>query len=530
MKNKKNNGKINLKFTKKRLFFRCLFVFLLMSCLVFSAAGAKHNNNDNAKDENSNANTNSNENNNTNASPKPESTPSEGQNQERISDLNKTLEEKKKNISEIEAKIDTYQKMLEIKQAEQKTLASQINIADNQIEQTKEEIKKVENDIEVSDIEIQQLELKINEQSEQLKQKQATLRVLLNDLHRKDEKGLIEVLLSYSGIASFIQEIAYTEQANEGVFNKLQEINSIRKDLESKQQTQKDKHNELETNRQKKIDKTFSLEGEQGSREKLLTDTQGEESRYQQLLERVEEEKKSLLGDIEEFTASKSGELGSVISSQPKPTSGLASTDWYYSQRDSRWGGSDIGYSNTKMSKYGCAVTCVAMVLSYQGIAITPGILARQPIFSNDLIVWPDQWQYVKRVGGYSHGNIDWDVVDQEIANRNPVIVFVRANGRGAGHYVVVHHKDNNGKYVVHDPYWGTNIYLNSTKENISTLYGSGTSVDQMIIYHNTKRDGSSSPPLDIPATKLNSNVNNNVTVDSNKNTNSNKNKNKSKQ
>ena len=121
-----------------------------------------------------------------------------------------------------------------------------------------------------------------------------------------------------------------------------------------------------------------------------------------------------------------------------------------------------------------------------------PGLLARQPIFSRDLIVWPGVWQHVKRVSSYSHGNLDWDVVDQEIENRNPVIIFVRANGRGAGHYVVVHHKDNNGKYVVHDPMWGPNIFLASTKENIGILYGSSTSSDQMIIYHNTKRSGES--------------------------------------
>ena len=76
--------------------------------------------------------------------------------------------------------------------------------------------------------------------------------------------------------------------------------------------------------------------------------------------------------------------------------------------------------------------------------------------------------------------------MDKEIKAGNPVIIFIRANGRGAGHYVVVHNKDSKGRYIVHDPYWGANLFLDSTRENISTLYGSSTSIDQMIIYHGT--------------------------------------------
>ena len=79
---------------------------------------------------------------------------------------------------------------------------------------------------------------------------------------------------------------------------------------------------------------------------------------------------------------------------------------------------------------------------------------------------------------------------------------------------MVIHHKDDNGKYVVHDPYWGPNIFLDSTRENIGVLYGSSTSIDQMIIYHNTKRSPSDLPPIDAPApsnkTKANQNLNSN--------------------
>ena len=71
-----------------------------------------------------------------------------------------------------------------------------------------------------------------------------------------------------------------------------------------------------------------------------------------------------------------------------------------------------------------------------------------------------------------------------ELKNKNPVIVFVKSTKRGGGHYVVIHDKDKDGNYVVHDPYWGANIFLSSTKAYVGALYGSGVVVDQMIIYH----------------------------------------------
>ena len=111
----------------------------------------------------------------------------------------------------------------------------------------------------------------------------------------------------------------------------------------------------------------------------------------------------------------------------------MASTSWYFNQRDSRWGDQGIGYSNTLMKSYGCAVTAVAMVFNYHGADINPGTLAKQPIFSHDLIVWPKSWKGINLVSSNAHGNIDWNVIDQEIKNKNPVIVFVKIHKEGSG-------------------------------------------------------------------------------------------------
>jgi hypothetical protein len=229
------------------------------------------------------------------------------------------------------------------------------------------------------------------------------------------------------------------------------------------------------------IDKKENLQATENQKTNLLVQTQGEEAKYKQLLARVEAQKQELL----DFSAASNlGDVSSSVSSYPKPSSNLASTSWYYSQKDSRWGDKKIGNSKTLMKSYGCAVTAVSMVFREKGASINPGSMASQKIFYYDLIKWPATWSPgIKLVSSSSHGNIKWSTVDAEIKKGNPVIVYIKRS-RGGGHYVVVTGKDNKD-YIVHDPYFGANLYLNTSKSLVGKLgVDSGVSIDQMIIYN----------------------------------------------
>ncbi|HLN19248.1 MAG TPA: C39 family peptidase, partial [Patescibacteria group bacterium] len=183
--------------------------------------------------------------------------------------------------------------------------------------------------------------------------------------------------------------------------------------------------------------------------------------------------------------ASNLGEVSASVSKYPKPSENLASTSWYFSQKDSRWGNKRIGNSNSLMKDYGCAVTSISMVFRKKGSSIDPGKMAGQKIFYYDLIKWPATWSPgIALTSSVSHGNIRWSTVDSELKNDNPVIVYIKkTNGRG-GHYVVISGKDSKD-YIVHDPYFGSNLYLGTSKALVGKIgVDSGVKIDQMIIYH----------------------------------------------
>ncbi|MDP1845249.1 MAG: C39 family peptidase [Candidatus Moranbacteria bacterium] len=384
----------------------------------------------------------------------------------------------------MQKKAESYRQMIGMKQDKAQTLENQIKLMEGEISSLEGDIGNLQKDINQTSTEIDDLSAKIEYKEKDIDQKRKILSGLVQTYYENSQDSLTDFMLRGTTLSDFLSQTDYISQAGMKVDDVLTSVISAKEDLENAEKKLEIKNNDQKEKQGKILDKRRYLDGEQQSKGELLLQTNGEEKKYQDMLSQVEQQKQELLGDISALSAEKSSALAAVEATIKKPKSGLASTSWYFSQRDPRWGDQHIGFSNTAMKNYGCAVTAVAMVLRYHGSDIDPGTLAQQPIFYHDLIVWPKQWKGIKLASSHVHGNIDWTVVDQELKNKNPVIVFIRATNRGAGHYVVIHSKDKNGEYVVHDPYWGGNIFLSSTRAYVSALYGGGTTIDQMIIYH----------------------------------------------
>jgi len=143
-----------------------------------------------------------------------------------------------------------------------------------------------------------------------------------------------------------------------------------------------------------------------------------------------------------------------------------------WKQCDSRWGGQQLGTcSGTTICSAGCAMTSVAMYLSYRGWGGNPGTL--------------DKW--LTQNGGYAGGcNIYWGKVDalgytKCMGNEWPTYQEV-CNGVNNGHGIVicVH---NGGHYVLVTGCLGNNIYQVNDPGYSTTQYSHGE-VSQFVVYH----------------------------------------------
>ena len=398
------------------------------------------------------------------------------------SDEEEELEEKEEELETLEQKADNYKRMIDLKQQQKMTLQNQMSMMNLQIDNYENEIELTTDEIERNKSEIELIQRGIDQKNDELEKVMEELSEMLRLFNQIDQELAMEYLSAEGDISKVLNQSEYIDQTSQKAKEVLAVVKTKRSELEKQRGEYEGKNNELKSRESDLKEKVSYLGNEKMTKELLLTKTQGEEAKYQTLLERVEKQRRELIGDIEELSAEKREELDKILAKAPKPKDGLASTKWYYSQKDSKWGYKRIGLSSSLMKDYGCAVTSLAMVFTKHDEDISPGKLSSQPIFYRDLIVWPEKWKSLELISSKAHSGVNWSTVRKEIKRGHPVIVFVRSR-TGAGHYVVVHGRDKKGKYVVHDPLFGPNIFLETTEDLVGSIYDSSTTIDQMLIY-----------------------------------------------
>lgn len=404
-----------------------------------------------------------------------------------IEDLNRRIQEQEAKRQELERQAQEYQNVINQKKGQIKSLNNEIAIFDAQIGKLEIEMRVTEDFITQTELEISQLEYGLDQAEKDIVSQKGNLGELIRTIDEYDETTDLEIILQSEDLSDFFSQKNYLEGVQEKIQVKVENLKMLKTKMTQDKETKEKKKEKLEELKNRVAEQKSSLDYQKSSKQNLLKYTKGEENKYQQLLANIEKQKQSLLGDINQLRLQKAAELARLKELQEKPPAQYwASEKWYFRQDDPRWAESAIGYSGSKMADYGCAISSLAMVFSQKGNAITPGQMARQSIFYYDLIVWPRGWGSASCINcpPAHSSSFDWDRLDRELSAGNPVIVFVRVKGRYAGHYVVVHHKTGDGRYVVHDPLFGANIYLESTQVYISNLYNATTYLDQMVIYH----------------------------------------------
>lgn len=387
-------------------------------------------------------------------------------------------------------KIKSYCNLWEIKSKQGNALQKQMTLIDAEQARTQIDLLKTKNQAENLAQQIDGLDREIADKENSLNYQKLILSGMMRTYYEYYQQGLLGIVLINKDFSDVLSQFDYMDQSSARVKEILGSIQNAKEELEKQQNDLEQKKQESDKLKRDLEQKKQDLLYNENQKQSLLTQTQGEEAKYQQLLARVEQQKLELLGDINDLYVASSSEFDALVEKAPSKYWALTKTNWYYSQKDSRWGNNNIGVTSYKLKDLGCAISSVAMVFTYYEEKINPGQLAKKDIFLGAVISWPYNWNGIKLITNTNHSGVNWKTIDNEINNKNPVIIFVCAKNCGsrkrAGHYVVIHTKTDDGKYVVHDPYFGSNIYLDSTMKALGKMYNTSISknkVDQMIIY-----------------------------------------------
>lgn len=391
----------------------------------------------------------------------------------------------KNTCEELERKAKAYQDLIDIKNKQQTTLQKQMDLIDLEQSKNQQDLGIIQRKAEELSKQITDLEVQISSKENLIKYQKSILSGLMQSYYEDYQEGVLNIVLINKNFSDVLSQSDYIGQTSARLKDVLTTIDATKTDLEKEQDLLVESKRENEDLKNQLQDKKDSLSSNEFQKQTLLNKTAGEEAKYQTLLARVEQQK------LELFNFSASGNSEDVLASvgkYPKPDEkNWALTSWYFSQRDPQWRYMKIGNSNSSMEDYGCAVTSLSMVFKYYGASIDPGKMAKKDIFSFDLIQWPRSWSpSIDLVTSYPppHTAMNQSMINNAIRNKQPVIIYIRkSNGRG-GHYVVIHGKDARG-YIVHDPYFGANIYLETSRALMGAMNPkSGTVLEQAIIYN----------------------------------------------
>ncbi len=402
-----------------------------------------------------------------------------------VDELNRKIQEHEAKRIELEKQAQEYQRVINQKQQEIKSLSNQIDIYNARINKIQAEINISEDQISQTELEIIRLEYGISDAEENIDKNKNGLAAIIQSIAEFDQASQLEIMLKSDDFSEYFNQMAYLDNLQYSVRQKIVELKELKEYLHQNKNDQEEKKQQLEDLQNQLENQKYSLAEQRNSQRNLLNYTAGQEEKYQQMLAKIESQKREILGNINGLIQQRAAELARLKDLQERPSSQYwASTNWFYRQNDSRWGSVNIGLSNSKLSDYGCAISSVAMVFTYHGEVINPAQLAKEPIYYSSLIIWPDRWGSLRKVVGTYRTPADWVRIGRELGGGYPVIVRIQADGYSGAHYVVIHHKTDDGRYVVHDPLFGANIYLSSSRAYIGKLYDTTTSINQMIVYH----------------------------------------------
>jgi peptidoglycan hydrolase CwlO-like protein len=403
---------------------------------------------------------------------------------ERIARCKKMIEKKSgsEDVEELEKCERILNAKVETTTQKKNILANQVQLYNLKVKRAARNLNSVEKKIKRNELELDSIEEELKRQNDKMEEikKQLKDNIILYEKNKQSFK--LNLLDPEKNLTTVMNRSNSLNKLSSQISKRLDVMRKEKEVIIKRQEDIKNTKDEIEDNKEELKEEKSKLEAQRRVKNDFLTETKGSEAEYKGLLARIEEQKQQIV-NISLISSSAKGSIAEIKRKAKKPKDGLASTSWYYAQGDSKWGHKTIGFSRTLMKDYGCAVTALSMVFTEADKKINPGKMAKKPMFYRDLIVWPNTWGDLKLKSGRAHGNISWSKIDNQLKKKGTAIVFIRSRS-GAGHYVVIHHKDKKGRYIVHDPLFGANIFLETSKKLISSIYKSSVTVDQMLLYN----------------------------------------------
>lgn len=241
-----------------------------------------------------------------------------------IDDLKSKINERNKVIADLEKEIQIYQSQVEKTSVQAKSLKSDINALELTRKKLNAEVSVIQNKISNANLSIQKLEIQIGESEETISKNLTSISSILRQTNEEETGSLVETLLNYKSISSFLDRVEKLRELNESVQTRLNEVRQMKADLDNRKLEMLDTKKELVSLATNLSDKKKVVEYNKAETNKLLTQTKNQQSNYQKILNEKIALKNAFAQELLDFES----QLKIAIDPSSLPTTGSGVLKW----------------------------------------------------------------------------------------------------------------------------------------------------------------------------------------------------------
>jgi len=203
-------------------------------------------------------------------------------------DFDTQQQEAEAKLQELEDKINQYRNAISQNQQKAKSLKTEIAILDDEINTAELEIQRIELLIKKLDKQISQKEASITEIERQMDLERMTLAELIQEIRTYDDVSFLEVILGRNQLSDFLSELRSLENFQSQIQDKLDEISTMKQNLEKEKSDLSDEKGEQISLRVLQNEQRVNLENKKKERKNLLDQTKGQENLFTQLVKKTQ--------------------------------------------------------------------------------------------------------------------------------------------------------------------------------------------------------------------------------------------------
>lgn len=215
------------------------------------------------------------------------------------SELKGNIDQKSRQLQEINDKIKENQKILEEVQDKGKTLKQEINKINSNIGQVDLSIRSSEITIEKLGLEIDSVQYNISDAEKDIISKEKAITKFLQEFQQKDEETPLIVFLRNKNLAESVSEVQTLVDLNNGLSEEVNGLKNTKITLASQLKEIANKKQATETEKENLKNKQIILSDTKNEKQTVLTQTKNQESLYQKSISDLEKRQTEIASEIE---------------------------------------------------------------------------------------------------------------------------------------------------------------------------------------------------------------------------------------